>query len=200
MGHLAVEGFEMHSGYINREGLKKEHFSRFEKILSGHFHKKSDDGQIYYLGSPYEMTWNDYKCPKGFHIFDTKTRELTRISNPLRIFKKIIYDDTQEEYSSKDIKEYNNCFIKIIVANKTNATIFDKFVDRLYKEITTHEINIIEDYSEIRESIKQDLLSEAGEDTMTFLNKYIEQLTISVDKDKLKKLLQVLYSEANDSI
>ena len=122
------------------------------------------------------------------------------INKALRIFKKIIYDDTQEEYSSKDIKEYNNCFIKIIVANKTNATIFDRFVDKLYKEITTHEINIIEDYSEIKESIKQDLLSEAGEDTMTFLNKYIEQLNISVDKDKLKKLLQVLYSEANDSI
>ena len=97
-------------------------------------------------------------------------------------------------------KEYNNCFVKIIVANKTNATIFDKFIDRLYKEITTHEINIIEDYSEIKESIKQDLLAEAGEDTMTFLNKYIEQLNVSVDKEKLKKLLKVLYSEANDSI
>jgi hypothetical protein len=35
---------------------------------------------------------------------------------------------------------------------------------------------------------------------MTFLNKYIEQLNVSVDKEKLKKLLQVLYSEANDSI
>ena len=200
MGHLAVKGFEMHTGFINREGLKKEHFSRFEKVISGHFHKKSDDGQIYYLGSPYEITWNDYKCPKGFHIFDTATRELTRVSNPLRIFKKIIYDDTQEEYSSKDIKKYENCFIKIIVANKTNATIFDKFVDRLYKEITTHEINIIEDYSEIKESIKQDLLAEAGEDTMTFLNKYVEQLNISVDKEKLKKLLKVLYSEATDSV
>ena len=50
------------------------------------------------------------------------------------------------------------------------------------------------------ESIKQDILTEAGEDTMTFLNKYVEQLNISVDKEKLKKLLKVLYSEATDSV
>ena len=25
-------------------GLEKEQFKRFEKVMSGHFHKKSDDG------------------------------------------------------------------------------------------------------------------------------------------------------------
>ena len=64
-GHLEVKGFEMHKGVINNHGLDRTYLKRFEKVFSGHFHKKSDDGHIYYLGTPYEMVWSDYKCPKG---------------------------------------------------------------------------------------------------------------------------------------
>ena len=59
------------------------------------------------------MTWSDYMCPKGFHIFDTQTRELTRIPTLLRMFKKIIYND-KENYNDKNLDEYDNCFVKII--------------------------------------------------------------------------------------
>ena len=79
MGHLEIKGFEMHSGHMNDHGYEKSMFVKFEKVISGHFHKKSDDGHIYYLGTQYEMTWSDYNCPKGFHIFDTSTRELGRV-------------------------------------------------------------------------------------------------------------------------
>ena len=61
-----------------------ETYERFEKVISGHFHKKSDDGHIYYCGTQYEMTWSDYNCPKGFHIFDTQTRERARRLNTMR--------------------------------------------------------------------------------------------------------------------
>ena len=69
-------------------------------VFSGHFHKKSDDGQIYYLGNTYEITWADYKCPRGFHVFDTETRELDRIVNPHTIFNKVYYDDRNYNYSN----------------------------------------------------------------------------------------------------
>ena len=47
--------------------------------------------QIYYLGTPYEIYWNDWQDPKGFHIYDTETRELERIVNPYSIYEKIYY-------------------------------------------------------------------------------------------------------------
>ena len=115
MGHLEVKGFEMHNGHYNEHGQEKAMFKRFEKVLSGHFHKKSDDGQIYYLGTQYEMTWSDYMCPKGFHIFDTQTRELTRIPNPIRMFKKIVYNDKENNYDNFDLQEYDECFVKLFV-------------------------------------------------------------------------------------
>ena len=63
---------------------------KFDTVFSGHFHHKSDDGHIYYLGSPYEFYWNDCDDRKGFHIFDTETRSLERIINPRTIHKKDI--------------------------------------------------------------------------------------------------------------
>ena len=112
MGHLEIKGFEMHNGHMNEHGTEKSVFKRFEEVMSGHFHKKSDDGHIYYLGTQYEMTWSDYNCPKGFHIFDTDTREISRIENNNTIFKKIIYNDKETNYDDLDITPLDKCFIK----------------------------------------------------------------------------------------
>jgi hypothetical protein len=197
MGHLEVKGFEMHNGHYNEHGLEKGAFKRFEKVFSGHFHKKSDDGQIYYLGTQYEMTWSDFNCPKGFHIFDTETRELTRVSNPNKMFKKIHYNDKLKNYDELFLHEYNNTYVKLFVADKTDSDMYDRFVDRMYNEINVHELQVVEDMSDLNASVREDIL-EQGEDTLTFLGNYIEQADTEVDKQKLKQFAKELYAEANE--
>jgi len=197
-GHLEIKGFEMQNGVINDHGLEKKDFTRFDKVISGHFHKKSDDGHIYYLGAQFEMTWSDYKDPKAFHIFDTETRELEVISNPRTIHKKIIYNDKEKDYTYFDLQPYNKHHIKLIVLNKTKEDMFDKLVERLYNEITVYDLNIIEDYSDIKASVRDDIL-EMGEDTLTFLNNYVDQLETEINKTKLKEYLKSIYIEANDN-
>ena len=196
-GHLEVKGVEMQNGVINEYGHDKKEFARFEKVVSGHFHKHTDDGHIYYCGAQYEQTWSDYKDPKGFHIFDTETRELERIINPRTIHKKIIYDDSKKDYSELDIKPYHKHFIKLVVLNKTNEDMFDNFVERLYNDITVYDLNIIEDYSDIKASVKDDVI-EMGEDTLTFLNSYVDQIETDVSKQKLKEYLKSIYVEASE--
>lgn len=199
MGHLEIKGFEMHKGHLNEQGLEKDLFKRFEKVLSGHFHKKSDDGHIYYLGCPYQIMWSDYNCPKGFHIFDTQTRELTRIPNPLIMFKKFVYNDKGEDYSKKDLSEYENTFVKLFVSNRTDTDMFDKLLDRFHNEINAYEINVIEDNnSDMSASVREDIL-EQGEDTLTFLGNYIDQIDTTLNKAKLKTFAKELYVEANES-
>ena len=198
MGHLEIKGFEMHNGAVNNHGLDRTIFKRFEKVLSGHFHKKSDDGHIYYLGTQYEITWSDFNEPKGFHIFDTETRELTRVPNPIRILKKIIYNDKDYDYTNKDLSEYEDCIVKVFVTNKTNETMFNNLIDRLHNTVNTHEVNIIEDLStDITASVKENIL-EQGEDTLTFLGNYVEQADTDLDKVKLKGFIKELYTEAVD--
>jgi len=197
MGHLEVKGFEMHNGHFNDHGQEKAMFKRFEKVMSGHFHKKSDDGQIYYLGTQYEMTWSDYNCPKGFHIFDTETRELTRVSNPDTIFKKLIYNDKETNYDTVDLSEYDRSFVKLYISNRTDVEMYERLMDKFYNSINVHAIDVIEEPTDIGASVREDILAQ-GEDTLTFLGNYIDQVDSELDKQKLKNFAKELYMEASE--
>ena len=102
------------------------------------------------------------------------------------------------DYLNIDLQQYDNHFIKLIVLNKTDDEQFDKFVERLYNEITVHDLNIIEDYSDIKASVRDDVI-EMGEDTVTFLNNYVDQLETDVNKTKLKEYLKSFYVEASEA-
>ena len=197
MGHLEIKGFEMHKGHFQEVGLEMDQFRRFDKVLSGHYHRKSDNGTIYYLGTQYEITWSDYQCPKGFHIFDTDTRELTRVPNPLIMFKKIIYNDTKQSYTNMDISDYKDKHLKVIVEEKTDAVQFGEFIDRLHNEINTHEVNVIEDSYNINATADINI-ADQGEDTLTFLHNYINSLDTELDKGKMNSIMKDLYQEVQD--
>ena len=198
MGHLEIAGFPMNSqGMVSDDGWDKQSFKRFETVFSGHFHHKNDDGQIYYLGTPYEIYWNDCDDQKGFHIFDTATRELERIVNPFTLFKKIYYDDSQNDYSKHDVTKYKDHYVKVIVVNKKDLYGFDKFTDKLLRA-DCYDVKIIEDFSELDASNVSDDIVENTEDTLTLLDKYIDELDITLSKDRLKTTMKSLYNEAQD--
>lgn len=198
MGHLEINGFEMHKGQIHSSGgLDKSVFRKFDTVFSGHFHHKSDDGQIHYLGTPYELYWNDYQDPKGFHIYDTETRELTRIVNPYTIFEKIYYDDSSEDYDNHDVIQYRDKIVKLIVVNKKDLYKFDKFTDRLFSADCL-DVKVIEDFSDMDASTVSDDIVENTEDTMTLLHKYVDELSVDLDKNRLKNMMKSLYTEAQD--
>lgn len=197
-GHLEISGFEMHGGHMCTIGLDKKIFRRFETVYSGHFHKKSDDGQIYYLGAPYEFSWSDYKDQKGFHVLDTETREVERIVNPYVIFEKIYYNDETTKYNNFDFNKYKDKIVKVIVEKKTDYYMFDQFVDNFYKKVNVHDLKIIEDYSDLDAQSVADDIVEQSEDTVTLMNNYVDQLSTKLDKKKLKTFLQTLYTEASD--
>ena len=59
-GHLEIQGFEMYRGSIVSHGDDRSIFNRYDMVLSGHYHHRSSDGTIFYLGSHGEFTWSDY--------------------------------------------------------------------------------------------------------------------------------------------
>ena len=197
MGHLEVNGFEMYKGFQAEGSYEKDLFRRFDIVMSGHYHHKSDDGHIYYLGTPYEIYWNDYNDPKGFHIFDTSTRELERIVNPYTLFEKIYYDDSQPLYYDHDFEKYKDKYVKLIVVNKKDLYQFDVFVDKLLKA-DAYEVKIIEDFSELDASNVSDDIVENTEDTLTLLDRYVDELDVTLDKNRLKNTMRILYNEAQD--
>ena len=197
MGHLELNGFEMYKGAVCETGLDLKEFSKFDMVLSGHFHHRSSSNNIYYLGAPYEITWSDYQDPKGFHIFDTQTRELEFIENPFNMFYKFMYNDSDmkiEDLDDIDLSTYENTYMKVIIQNKTNPYLFDLFIDRLTK-VGVHNLQIIEDLFNLDIGNESDIIDEA-KSTMEMLESYVEQIDTKVSKKKLKGLFQGLYNEA----
>jgi len=198
LGHFEINGFEMHAGHFAENGMDGNFLRKFDTVFSGHFHKKSDNGHIYYLGNTYQMTWADNNCPKGFHIFDTETRELERIVNTYTIFEKVYYDETTVDYDKFDVSKLKEKFVKIIVVNKKDFYKFDRFIDRVLTESGAHEIKIVEDFSELDAANVDDEIVNNAEGTLELLEKYIEELDVDLDKKRLTNMMKSLYVEASD--
>lgn len=197
-GHFEIAGFAMYRGHPCEEGLNRELFRKFEYTFSGHYHHKSNADGIHYLGNPYELTWQDYNDPRGFHIFDLDSRDITFVRNPNIMFHRIVYDDTQELI--KEFDEYVNKHVKVVVVNKTQPYMFDVFMDKLYG-VNPSNITIVEDFTDLSEGLDDDMIDQA-EDTLTIINKTVDTLAEDIDKIRMKNILRELYLEAlnNDSI
>ena len=197
-GHLELAGFTMHKGMESIDGMDPKPFNKFDMVCSGHFHHKSSAGNIHYLGFPYELTWNDYNDGRGFHIFDSQTRELEFIRNPYRMFHKVWYDDSEttlEKLLDKyDFSVYNDCYVKVIVQSKSNPYWFDIIMDNLYKENPAN-VSIVEDNKHMDLLGEEDIVNEV-EDTLTTLHNYVQGMNTDVDKGQLNQLFSNLYIEA----
>tara|TARA_X000001036_G_scaffold259397_1_gene241152 strand:- start:1352 stop:2413 length:1062 start_codon:yes stop_codon:yes gene_type:complete len=199
MSHLEVNGGMVGPGHFHGGGTPASWFERFEQVYSGHFHHKSQLGNIRYLGSQMEFTWNDFGDDKYFHVFDTETREIEMIKNPLKMFHKVFYDDTDETLMTikkKDFSHLQNTFVKVIVTNKNEPYWFDVFVEELIKAQPA-DLKVVEDHSNLDVLNEDELVGEA-EDTLTILTKHIESLNIDGDKTKLDTLMRSLYTESLD--
>ena len=196
-GHLELQGFQMHKGISNEDGMDPTMFSKYDLVASGHFHHKSDGGNIHYLGAPYEITWADFNDDRGFHVFDTETRELTHIKNPYRMFHKVFYNDlnkTLEEVMPTDLTYLHGTYVKIIVSNKTNPFWFDLFVDKIEKAGVA-DITIAEDHLNLNS--EDDTVLSDVEDTITLINNYVKKMNIDeVDIHSLDLLFRELYNES----
>ena len=197
-GHFEIAGFAMYRGMPSEEGLSRELFRKFDFTFSGHYHHRSNADGIYYLGNPYELTWQDYNDTRGFHVFDLSTRQLAFIPNTNIMFHKIVYDDKEEsitEITGKDLSKYTNTYVKVVVVNKTNPFLFDRFMENLYK-VNPIDITIAEDFTDLTEGVEDDMINEA-EDTLTIINKYVDGIQEQhIDNNKLKSVLKELYVEA----
>ena len=190
MGHLEINGFKATRGHMMEDGIDVGVFNKFDKVYSGHFHTRSDDGKIFYLGNPYELFWNDVNDPRGFTIFDTETLEHTSINNPYKLFYNIYYEDTN--YKLFNATEYENKIVKVIVRKKSKPKNFEKFIDKLYSA-GVYDLKIIENF-DIQENADFEISEE--ENTISILNRYIDESEFDFDKNIIKGIFQDLYKQA----
>ena len=190
MGHLELQGFRVNRQIIMEHGTDSKLFEKFERVYSGHYHTRSTDGRVFYLGNPYEMYWNDVDDPRGFHIFDTETLEHTTINNPYKLFHIIHYEDTN--YKLFNAAELKDKIVKVIVRKKSKPKDFEKFIDKIYSA-GVQELKIIENFA-IQES--EDFEINEEENTISILNRYIDESEFEYDKSVIKGIFEDLYRQA----
>ncbi len=190
MGHLELQGFRVNRQITMEHGLESKLFEKFERVYSGHYHTRSNNGTVFYLGNPYEIYWTDVGDTRGFTIFDTETITHEPVNNPYKMFYNIYYEDTN--YQTFDTREYENKIVKVVVRKKTDTKKFEKFVDKLYSS-NIAELKIIENF-DIQEPVEFEAFE--SEDTISILNRYIQEAEINLDKSVIQKMMQEIYQEA----
>ena len=136
------------------------------------------------------MFWNDVNDPRGFTIFDTETLTHTPVNNPYKLFYNIYYEDTN--YKLFDAREYENKIVKVIVRHKSSVKNFEKFIDKLY-QVGVQDLKIVENF-DIQENADFDV--DEDENTLSILNRYIDESEFEYDKNIIKDIFQNLYRQA----
>ena len=137
------------------------------------------------------MYWNDCGDKRGFSILDTETGEIEFVENTYHIFEKIYYNDTPAELFKAHL--YKDKIVKLFVRSRSSQLQYDKFLDKLMKAGII-DLKVVEN-TEINDK-EVDLDGEKIEDTLTLLNKYIEDSDFELKKDRVKTLLKEVYLEA----
>lgn len=191
MGHLELQGFKVSRTLTMEDhGYDANVFSNFKKVFSGHYHTRSDNGTVFYLGNPYEMFWSDVEDPRGFTIFDTETLEHFHINNPYRLFYNVFYEDTPHQMLNT--AEYENKIVKVIVRKKTSQKNFDRFIDKLHSA-NVAELKVVENFS-IEEA--EHFEAYESEDTFSILQRYVEESECELNKATITSILEDVYKEA----
>ena len=191
--HLELANFEIGRGILAPHGMDAKIFSKFEQVLSGHYHTSSRSDNIWYLGNPMEFFWSDAHDPKYFHILDTETRQIEKIRNNYTLFEKVVYNDKEMDYNNYN-KNLSKKFVKVVVAEKTDPFTFDRFIDRIQNQ-DIYELKIAENFNEFMGANVEDE-DMNFEDTTEIVDSYIEAVDTDLDKDKIKVQMRELMTEA----
>lgn len=191
-GHFEINSFEIVRGVVCSNGLDPNLFDRFDSVFSGHFHIKSSNGIIQYLGNPYQTNWGEVGYEKGFHVFDTKTTELEFIKNPVDIYAVINYND-EFDIVDFDASAYQQKIVRVMAESKKSKN--KRRLEILIEKISSvcQSVELIEDKEVLVDSDDGAPIS----DTAQLIKQFLDSCQIThLDKSQLQDMIFDIYKEA----
>ena len=91
-----------------------------------------------------------------------------------------------------DARELENKIVKAVVRNKSDSKKFEKFIDKLYSA-NVAELKVVENFG-LQEA--EEFEAFESEDTLSILNRYVEESEVNLDKSRIQKMIQETYQEA----
>lgn len=201
-GHLELAGFAMYKGVQSHGGMEPSLFKKYTKVLSGHYHTRSQDGNVMYIGTPAEYVWSDAEDPKGFYVFDDQTGDMEFIQNPFTIHQKLYYSEKailDGVDAKKVIFDHSECsgkFVKVYVLDTTDRKLYDKFFDSL-NAVNPLDVKVIEEAIQVESHVDD---SVDVRKTSDLIQNFIENMDTDLDKDRLQTYMTKLYIEAQSQM
>ena len=186
LGHLELNGFEVIPGLKMDHGIDRSPFEKFDLTCSGHFHMKSKQGPIQYLGNPYQLYWNDYGYDRGFHVLNTDDLSMEFVANPYNTFNKVFYKD---DIDVSTFPQLEGTYVKLIVGDKKDQVKFDRCVRKL-QQVDLADLKIVEDLTQELGEIDEEI---EVEDTLSILESCVSEYS---NREEIFGILKSLYVEA----
>jgi len=199
IGHLELDGYEVLRGHKFDGGMDPKTFSRFEQVLSGHFHCRQERGNVMYLGTPYQITFSDSGERKGFWILDTETREMEFIKNPDCMFHSLSYNDEEKDYTkfiNGSHPIFRNKYVKIYVHKKKNPYILDRVMDALYNS-GVFSLTVVDETDKLTQEDTD--AADITKSTLEIILSEVDEREDIKNKEEVKGIIREIYMEAISS-
>lgn len=123
--HQGVTGFDYGNGYIAENEVPLEALSKFELVISGHFHKFQKEGNLVYIGTPFSHTFGESDQEKFLGILDLKTLKLKTI--PMKFPQhKTFYLNCDSEEMPQDV-HFEPGYVRVVLTGSAESVAaFDK--------------------------------------------------------------------------
>jgi DNA repair exonuclease SbcCD nuclease subunit len=186
--HIEINSFYMNSYKVCEHGFSyKDLFKYAPVIISGHFHKMDhreyNDGEIIYLGSPYQHNFGDVGDARGIYVYDIQTNQFKFIEN--KISPKHIKVNVKGEINEDKLK---NNFVSLIVDDKIEDQELHNIKAKIFSNaVKGLKIELNDDVDNLNTSLSADSVLETS-DLMKSIEEYVESLSIENKKEVVEHI------------
>lgn len=135
-GHFEIASFKLNEAKLCEHGFTSDElFKKSPHIITGHFHTRQfreyANGNIIYLGAPYNMDFGDSTEDRGISILDLETSAIDFIPNNVSPkHRKLKLAEIKE--NSKLLEKYTpGNFVKFIVDTKYTPEEIDEWIGKI---------------------------------------------------------------------
>lgn len=182
-GHYAVEGFEMQKDVPVLNGMKLSSFSNFDKVFTGHIHRRDFQKNVINVGSLIECNFGESDFVHGFHILDLDNLDVEFIPIEEKIFVRLDINEI------KNYKDFNDQVIEIKLNENSSEIENEKIIKKLRK-LNPDEVQI----KYISEK-KNKTIEVENYDFLNVLKEYIDKDDSKLKKDIVLKLVMKFYGK-----
>lgn len=190
-GHFEISGFHMNDNYVCKKGHNSNQFSQFKQTISSHFHTPSRQGNIIYLGAPYQQTFHDAGGKRGYYTWEDGDLQFIEFNK----YPKFCKVNTNDKLTKKLIE---GNIIKLIFEKDYGTNANEKLVDKVK---SLNPLNLKVDFSNVANdgveiNLREDVLSLINHDEI--IDDYIEKsdkpvnikknVLVNITKNMIKKI------------